>query len=432
MNLALPAIVIILIILPGMLARYFYRRGFWKSPVKFGDIQSEIFYGLLYALILHALFLSTIIYFDWYSIRLDTVVLLVSGWPQQDSFNVEPYLASIADYPIEIIGYFTLISFTGVGFGFFSHWFVRSLRWDLKYSMLKYKNHWHYIFSGEEIVIKKIKSSKVIAKQIRLSSDDTFKNYINDKFFQGKEEYKNEFKLYLKRRNKLEKEKIELSNTITNLQDKMSESLKELVSKNPTQSESPDSDQVNTLSDTIENEINSILLSTEKKIEAEFDKINDVNSKISDLKRSFFWTNLLDNAPRWYEFRKKVNRNRKIRVYCNQVEKFRNDYIKISCMEINADKVMLYFGALSNYTFKDGVLDKITLTSTFRTEVDLLDSAMNSKESDNILNNNQKNWEASLKKVEGEAFILNYSDIKNISIDHSSIEDFEFAESILM
>ena len=56
MNVALPALAVLLLILPGILITYTYRKGFsWRSPIRLGSLQNELGLGIVFALSLHAI-----------------------------------------------------------------------------------------------------------------------------------------------------------------------------------------------------------------------------------------------------------------------------------------------------------------------------------------------------------------------------------------
>lgn len=143
MNLAFPALFVLLLLLPGILLSYSYRRGFFRrSPITLGPIKDEIGRGIVLAIFLHAGGL----YVSWLSI----------GWvPQTDVFlavfagvgEVDPKVAA-EEFTV---GLWYLVVTNGVAFvvGLLGHGIVRYWELDLKRERLRFNNEWHYLFSGE-------------------------------------------------------------------------------------------------------------------------------------------------------------------------------------------------------------------------------------------------------------------------------------------
>jgi hypothetical protein len=62
MNIAFPALLLFLLVLPGIALRYTYLKGFWSwnSPVSIQSISDEVAYSLVWAAILHVVWCSTV------------------------------------------------------------------------------------------------------------------------------------------------------------------------------------------------------------------------------------------------------------------------------------------------------------------------------------------------------------------------------------
>lgn len=161
MNIAFPAIVLFLILLPGILCKYFYQKGDWTSPVAIGPIQNEIVSGTLFSLFLHAVFLFALSLFGQ---RIDYASLLhiLSGKLPDD-------LQSIVDFPFRITWYFIGSSIIGAGIGFIAHKIVRFFYLDWRIDALKFKNEWFYLLRGEQSIIDSIKSEVNSVKSEKVS-----------------------------------------------------------------------------------------------------------------------------------------------------------------------------------------------------------------------------------------------------------------------
>lgn len=57
MNFAFPTLLIFLLVIPGIIARYCYRKGFWTAPVDFSTVSEEIAIGGIWAIAIHFLWI---------------------------------------------------------------------------------------------------------------------------------------------------------------------------------------------------------------------------------------------------------------------------------------------------------------------------------------------------------------------------------------
>ena len=143
MNLAFPALFVLLLLLPGILLSYSYRRGFFRrSPITLGPIKDEIGRGIVLAVFVHLVALCL----SW----------LGGGWVPK----VEAFLAVFADIgevtpdttAEEITsGFWYLITTNAAALvvGLVGHSIVRYWELDLQWERLRFNNEWHYLFSGE-------------------------------------------------------------------------------------------------------------------------------------------------------------------------------------------------------------------------------------------------------------------------------------------
>jgi hypothetical protein len=150
MNIALPPIILLILILPGLLLRYTYRKGTWKSPIIFDTVLNELAAGIVVSIVIHLfcyLFLVAIgIFYDF-----NASLAILTGFYSQDGFK----------YSVEIVGrqfaailsYLAAINIISAAVGLLLHMVVRFLNLDLKMPALRFGNEWYYAFSGEMQVI---------------------------------------------------------------------------------------------------------------------------------------------------------------------------------------------------------------------------------------------------------------------------------------
>jgi hypothetical protein len=150
MNLAFPALLVFLLILPGLLLSYAYRKGFsWRSPVSFSSIPNEITRGVLLAIPLHLVGILLVEKGFGRSVDYGAVLILLLGQAHPESGEGMRALRAVSETPFAIALYFFLLSFGSMGLGYGAHWIVRKHRLDLRWDALRFDNDWYYLFTGE-------------------------------------------------------------------------------------------------------------------------------------------------------------------------------------------------------------------------------------------------------------------------------------------
>lgn len=144
MNIATSTIIIFLFIIPGItFRRFYYTEEFSKQYFK--QNLFELFTSsIVPSLLIHVFLLTIISWFSYYQldIRLIGQLLTAKGYPSEAFDNIDLYLK-------EIIAYQLIAIMTGVLGGYFLQKLVRRGDYDSKFKTLRYRNHWHYIFTGE-------------------------------------------------------------------------------------------------------------------------------------------------------------------------------------------------------------------------------------------------------------------------------------------
>lgn len=169
MNIAFPALFVLLLLLPGILLHYSYRRGFFqRSPVTLGPVRDEVGRGIVLALVIHPAALL--------------IVRGVAGW-SPDAEVLASVFAGIGEIESEaatrqfVSGLQYLVG-TNIGalvLGWFAHWIVRYNHLDLRWDRLRFNNEWHYLFSGEARVFTVQEEERTIASiKEFLRSDSPF------------------------------------------------------------------------------------------------------------------------------------------------------------------------------------------------------------------------------------------------------------------
>lgn len=157
MNIAFPALLIALLILPGAIFRYAYARGSWgwTSPISFRSISDELAYSAVFAVGLHFLWQGVSRLFG-YSADFYSLVALLSGSFGIHGERYERAIRSIADHPTAIAIYFLSLACGSAVAGRATHRLVRSTHLDLRTQIFRFKNEWHYLLTGEVLSFKEV------------------------------------------------------------------------------------------------------------------------------------------------------------------------------------------------------------------------------------------------------------------------------------
>lgn len=149
MNLAFPALLIFVLVLPGVILRYTYARGTWKwnSATSIQSLGDEIAYSVVIAGALHLLWGAIVSPFV--SIDLQSVLTLLAGTGAGTRDDFQAAISSATSHPYKVAWYFLSLYGASACLGYGAHSLVRWRHWDRKTRLLRFKNDWHYLLSGE-------------------------------------------------------------------------------------------------------------------------------------------------------------------------------------------------------------------------------------------------------------------------------------------
>jgi hypothetical protein len=150
MNFAFPALLVFLLVLPGIILRYSYARGpwGWASPTSMRRVSEELAYGVAFALVLHAVWLALV---RWLGFQPDVaaMVLMLLGNFGEQSQHLDRVLDSVAGYYPGIAGYLVSLYGAAAVAGNLGHRAVRQLRLDHLTKTFRFDNYWFYMLTGE-------------------------------------------------------------------------------------------------------------------------------------------------------------------------------------------------------------------------------------------------------------------------------------------
>jgi hypothetical protein len=149
MNLAFPALFVLLFLLPGILLSYSYRRGFFRrSPITLGPIRDEIGRGIVLAIFVHLAAFGLSWWWTGWLPKADVFLAVFTGvGGVAPSDAAEEFKAGLS-YLVA-----TNVAALVVGGGL--HGIVRTSQLDLRWEWLRFNNEWHYLFSGEVWLFEK-------------------------------------------------------------------------------------------------------------------------------------------------------------------------------------------------------------------------------------------------------------------------------------
>lgn len=163
MNLALPALIIILLILPGILLSYSYRRGYaLRSPIAIGPIQHEIIIGLFLALIIQLILLPLANVVSGFEVDFQALLISLAGWPPINEVHIRHYIEASTSHTYLILIYLTASNMLALIVGILLHWVVRKNKLDLRYDFLRFNNEWYYLFTGEARIFEQPQKDRSI------------------------------------------------------------------------------------------------------------------------------------------------------------------------------------------------------------------------------------------------------------------------------
>jgi len=146
MNFALSALVIFLLLIPGILFNYSYLKGLGRrdGPIAIKHYGDYLVHSTIYALILNSVWAfgaSRIrsISIDWNAV----IQLLASKFSEQNG------LPPISQHMSEITFYLLSLYAASALFGYLAHIIIRRTKLDKRFSLFRPDDLWYYMLSGE-------------------------------------------------------------------------------------------------------------------------------------------------------------------------------------------------------------------------------------------------------------------------------------------
>jgi hypothetical protein len=149
-NIAFPAALLLLLLLPGIAAVQAFRGKFARKPDEPAG-QAGITWvwllALIFAPLIHLTLVDLLALFGAPTADVGLVLRLLAS-RDADTSSTNDGLQAIARMPWRIAGYFLLATIFGLAIGRALRWLVQSRRWDTKFAWLQFGSDWFYVFSG--------------------------------------------------------------------------------------------------------------------------------------------------------------------------------------------------------------------------------------------------------------------------------------------
>jgi len=150
MNFAFPALLALLLLLPGIILRYTYARGAWgwASPTSLRRISDELAYGIIFSLALHTVWFELMTALGFVPDMRTPLALLAGNFGPGNAL-LAPSLQTISDHYPGVAGYFLSLYAASAVLGNVAHRGVRKLRLDHRTKTFRFDNYWYYMLTGE-------------------------------------------------------------------------------------------------------------------------------------------------------------------------------------------------------------------------------------------------------------------------------------------
>ncbi|MBI1333796.1 MAG: hypothetical protein GC165_13060 [Armatimonadetes bacterium] len=149
MNFAAPALLILLLLLPGVIARNSYLRGtFQAHPFKAKSIAEEAAFSAVISVVLHLAFITGIDHFyPQKRVNIEYAMALLFG-PASGNDKFSLALKNVSSNAGAIAAYFSVLYICSYLFAVILHVFVRAGRCDLQSRLLRFDHPWYYLFES--------------------------------------------------------------------------------------------------------------------------------------------------------------------------------------------------------------------------------------------------------------------------------------------
>lgn len=144
MNIAFPALLIFLLILPGLI----FNSAFYKienTPLTYVPFTNKTIISSIITLVLHIIGLSVLTRLFHHSLNIQPLLILISGAQGKEYFAVLSSLSTVQLF-FSVV-YLLVIYFVAYTFGYLLRFLIIQFEWD-RYSIFEIDSPWYYLFKG--------------------------------------------------------------------------------------------------------------------------------------------------------------------------------------------------------------------------------------------------------------------------------------------
>ena len=155
MNFAFVSVLLLFITLPGIA----FRRSYYSSRFRVSlyyvssNLINELVWSIIPAIFLHAFAMILIQHYTAFRFDLESVGYLIAGGNEMvEIHKIFNHIGLNINY---VLWYFIGLTLFSALLGTICRWIVRGFSLDIYLEILRFPNHWHYLFTGEYLDFEK-------------------------------------------------------------------------------------------------------------------------------------------------------------------------------------------------------------------------------------------------------------------------------------
>lgn len=155
MSFALATVLLFIIIIPGLVARFCYFTFPFSNQARQVDLITEIFWSIVPGFTIQFIYLIIVEHLTKYNVNFPYIGALINGIKEENISLVSAVMNNIHKNIFEIIEYNIILLTVAAIIGFLFKFVVRGFRLDIRFNFFRFNNKWFYILSGEILDIER-------------------------------------------------------------------------------------------------------------------------------------------------------------------------------------------------------------------------------------------------------------------------------------
>lgn len=166
MNIAFGALVILLILFPGIAFRISYLNGPYSRRNIFSSLVDELFFSLAPAFAFQVAGYLVMEHLLRIDVQAEQLYKLISG--PSSAYKEELNYAQVEHGMVLFFAYTGITTLVAILSGKLARYFIRRFNWDIRFHYLRFNNDWYYLFSGRILDFPDIEGQSVDIELIRV------------------------------------------------------------------------------------------------------------------------------------------------------------------------------------------------------------------------------------------------------------------------